>query len=191
MAVLHIAHNLIIIYVQVGNCYVPKFITDDSSPMTHQFDLWFRISWSFWHRWNFFLFFCTWEYCTISLPVTEWRTTCCIWGKNYTMSHLLWIIYLWVARRDHHQPRPKCTNRFHEQKIRHIWLLVLLLKNMKRIRPRSLVLQMNLFQILKYWVSIILEIRVVGKGSWKEREMRKFLVGKSEVGKFLFKLERA
>ena len=62
---------------------------------------------------------------------------------------------------------------------------------MKRIRPRSLVLQMNLFQILKYWVSIILEIRVVGKGSWKEREIEKFLVGKSEIGKVLFKLERA
>ena len=27
-------------------------------------------------------------------------------------------------------------------------------------------------------------IRVVGKGSWKEREVGKFLVGKSEVGKF-------
>ena len=34
-------------------------------------------------------------------------------------------------------------------------------------------------------------IRVVGKGSWKEREVGKFEVGKPEVGKFLFKLERA
>ena len=30
----------------------------------------------------------------------------------------------------------------------------------------------------------------VGKSSWKEREVEKFQVGKSEVGKFLFKLER-
>ena len=30
---------------------------------------------------------------------------------------------------------------------------------------------------------------VVGKSSWKKREVRKFLIGKSEVGKFLFKLE--
>ena len=33
-------------------------------------------------------------------------------------------------------------------------------------------------------------IRVVGKGSWKKREVGKFQVGKSEGGKFLFKLER-
>ena len=33
-------------------------------------------------------------------------------------------------------------------------------------------------------------IRVVGKGSWKKREVVKFQVGKSEGGKFLFKLER-
>ena len=33
-------------------------------------------------------------------------------------------------------------------------------------------------------------IQVVGQGSWKEREVGIFLVGKSEVGEFLFKLER-
>ena len=42
--------------------------------------------------------------------------------------------------------------------------------------------------ILKTYLS---EIRVVGKGSQKEREVGKFKVGKSDVGKFLFKLERA
>ena len=39
-------------------------------------------SWSFWHHWNLFLLFCTREYCTVSLPVTQWRTTCCIWRKK-------------------------------------------------------------------------------------------------------------
>ena len=34
-------------------------------------------------------------------------------------------------------------------------------------------------------------IRVVGKDSWKEREVGKFYVEKPEVGKFLFKLDRA
>ena len=34
-------------------------------------------------------------------------------------------------------------------------------------------------------------VRVVRKGSWKEPEVGKFQVGKSEVGKFLSKLERA
>ena len=145
----------------------------NSSPMTHRrwlIDLIFGSGFLevFGTVETFFLFFCTWEYCTISLPVTQWRTTCCIWSINYTMSHLLWIIYLWVARRDHHQPRPKCTNRFHEQKIRHIWLWILFLNllfsdDMKRIHPLSLVLQMNLFQIFKYWDSIILEILVVGR----------------------------
>ena len=33
-------------------------------------------------------------------------------------------------------------------------------------------------------------IRVVGKGCWKKRKVEKFLVGKSEVGNFMFKLER-
>ena len=33
-------------------------------------------------------------------------------------------------------------------------------------------------------------MRVGGKGSWKQREVGKFKVGKSEVEKFLFKLER-
>ena len=31
---------------------------------------------------------------------------------------------------------------------------------------------------------------IVGKGSWKKREIEKFQVGKSEVRKFMFKLER-
>ena len=49
-------------------------------------------SWSFWHHWNLFLLFCTREYCTVSLPVTQWRTTCCIWKKKYWLSRLIWII---------------------------------------------------------------------------------------------------
>ena len=34
-------------------------------------------------------------------------------------------------------------------------------------------------------------IRVIGKGSWEKREVGKFKVERSEVAKFLFKLERA
>ena len=39
-------------------------------------------------------------------------------------------------------------------------------------------------------INCIRGMRVVGKRSWKKREVGKFLVGKSEVGKFPKKLER-
>ena len=55
---------------------------------------------------------------------------------------------------------------------------------------KLIIIELNYYGIFNYEViqnkKGFLGICVVGKGSWKERE-----VGKSEVEKFLFKLERA
>ena len=54
------------------------------------------------------------------------------------------------------------------------------------IQRHELLFDVEKYSPNQFLFMVINGIRVVGKGSWEERE-----VGKSEDGKFLFKLERA